>query len=168
MQAVFAESADVDLFQTGSFGAVCVGWIVQLTEDGQAVVDFPDNSDGPIKARSVLTAPALAQSEGPVGLPVLLAFEDGDLSLPIILGVIRTTLYPQTPRPKALLAGPKQQYVAVDGKKIVLDGQEEVVLRCGQSSISLRKDGKIIIKGTDLTSRASRTNKIKGGAVKIN
>jgi hypothetical protein len=49
-----------------------------------------------------------------------------------------------------------------------LEAQEEIVLKCGEGSITLRKDGKIIIKGTHLLSRASGPNRIKGGSVQIN
>ncbi|MCI0640686.1 MAG: DUF2345 domain-containing protein [Gemmataceae bacterium] len=167
MQAVYSESAGIDLLQSPSTGTICIGRIVEMTDDGQALVDFFDNPEGPVKARSVLQTP-LAEGERPEGLAVLLAFEDGDLSLPIILGIIRTSLFSSTRDSKALLTVPKPRFVTADGKKVLLDAKEEIVLRCGQSSITLRKDGKIVIKGTELTSRASRTNKIKGGAVKIN
>jgi hypothetical protein len=50
----------------------------------------------------------------------------------------------------------------------VIEGRDEVVLRCGQGSITLRADGKIVIKGTQLVSRASDTNKIRGASVQIN
>jgi len=51
---------------------------------------------------------------------------------------------------------------------LVIEADEELVLRVGDSSITIRKDGKILIKGTDLVSHAKRMNRIKGGAVSIN
>ncbi|MCC6418741.1 MAG: hypothetical protein IT429_10940, partial [Gemmataceae bacterium] len=48
------------------------------------------------------------------------------------------------------------------------DAKEEIVLRCGKSSITLRKDGKVVVLGAEVVSRASGTNKIKGAAVRIN
>jgi hypothetical protein len=56
----------------------------------------------------------------------------------------------------------------LDGQRIVFDAQNEIVLRCGKSSLTLRKDGKVVVRGTEIVSRASRTNKIKGAAVQIN
>jgi hypothetical protein len=58
--------------------------------------------------------------------------------------------------------------VTVDGRQVTLEGRDEVVLRCGQSSITLTKDGRVVVKGVEIVSRASRTNKIKGGNVNIN
>jgi hypothetical protein len=56
----------------------------------------------------------------------------------------------------------------VDGKTVHFEASEEIVLRCGKGSITLRKDGKIVIKGTHLLSRAAGVNRIKGGQVNIN
>jgi hypothetical protein len=50
----------------------------------------------------------------------------------------------------------------------MFEATEEISITCGKSSITLRKDGRVVIKGTDLVSRAARTNKIRGAAVKIN
>jgi len=41
-------------------------------------------------------------------------------------------------------------------------------LRCGDSQITLTKDGKVVIKGVDVTTRASRTCRVKGSTVNIN
>jgi hypothetical protein len=56
----------------------------------------------------------------------------------------------------------------IDGKRVLFEAREEIVLRCGKGSITLRKDGKIVIKGTHLLSRAQGVNRIKGGQVNIN
>jgi hypothetical protein len=45
---------------------------------------------------------------------------------------------------------------------------EELVLRCGDASITLTRAGKIILRGTYLLSRSSGVNRIKGGSVQIN
>ena len=49
-----------------------------------------------------------------------------------------------------------------------LQATQELTLRVGDGSITIRADGKILIKGTDLVSHAKRMNRIKGGAVSIN
>ena len=51
---------------------------------------------------------------------------------------------------------------------LLLEATEELTLRVGDGSITIRKDGKILIKGTDLVSSAKRMNRVKGGAVAIN
>ena len=55
-----------------------------------------------------------------------------------------------------------------DREHVVIDANEGLTLRCGQGSITLRKDGKILIQGLDIVSRAKRNLKIKGGSVHIN
>jgi hypothetical protein len=52
--------------------------------------------------------------------------------------------------------------------EIVLEARQQLTLRVGDGSITLRADGKIQIKGKDLVSHAQRLNRIKGGAVSIN
>jgi hypothetical protein len=51
---------------------------------------------------------------------------------------------------------------------LVLEAKKSLTIRVGDGSITIRKDGKILIKGRDLVSHAQRTNRIKGGSVAIN
>ena len=51
---------------------------------------------------------------------------------------------------------------------VVIEAAEQLTLRCGPSSIDLRSDGKLLIRGDDVVSRATRTQRIKGGTVAIN
>jgi len=46
--------------------------------------------------------------------------------------------------------------------------EDSLELRCGKSSIVLYRDGRIVVKGTRVTSRASGENKIRGSSVSIN
>jgi hypothetical protein len=52
--------------------------------------------------------------------------------------------------------------------EVVIEAKKNLTFKCGEGSITLRKDGKILIKGKDLVSQARRVNRIKGGAVTIN
>ena len=52
--------------------------------------------------------------------------------------------------------------------EIVIEASKDLLLRCGKSSIQLRRDGKVLIKGKDVVSHAKQTNKLKGGTVHIN
>src|SRR2546425_862239 len=51
--------------------------------------------------------------------------------------------------------------------ELVLEARKQLILKCGAGSITIREDGKILIKGKDLVSHAKRLNRIKGGAVQI-
>jgi hypothetical protein len=62
----------------------------------------------------------------------------------------------------------KLQNVRVNGKKIYIEADDEIHLKCGKSSIFLNRQGKIVVRGANLISRSSGMNKIKGAAVNIN
>jgi hypothetical protein len=53
-------------------------------------------------------------------------------------------------------------------EELVIEATKSLTLRVGDGSITIREDGKILIKGNDLVSHARRTNRIRGGAVAIN
>lgn len=56
----------------------------------------------------------------------------------------------------------------VDGKRVRIVGGDEIVLECGNASITLRRNGRVIIKGTYVETDSAGTNRIKGAAVRIN
>lgn len=105
-----------------------------------------------------------------IGREVLLVFENGDPSRPIVMGVLESvidelvTMEIETPPP----ANEPLVDAKIDGKRVVLEAADEIVLKCGKGSITIAKSGKITIKGTDLLSRSSGINRIKGGTVGIN
>ena len=146
----------------------CIGQIVQITKEGQALVDYHGNLMGPIKARSIIDAVSQHDNRCMGSIPVLLVFENGDPTLPIIVGIIRDKLYPPFPSDEVALPMERPHDAILDGKKMVFDAKEEIVLQCGKSSVTLRKDGKIVVKGTRIISRSSGTNKIRGANVMIN
>lgn len=51
---------------------------------------------------------------------------------------------------------------------LVLAATKNLTLQCGKGSITLRGDGKVLIKGKELVSSAEGMNRLKGGAVAIN
>jgi hypothetical protein len=156
------------LFAAASVGAI-VGRMIEITQQGQAIVDFPGNTVGPLRARSILAGEeSHAAREDLLRRPVLLALENGDPTRPIIVGFVRDELFPSTYGRKAGTSTQARPELTADGQRVTLEANEEIVLRCGRSSITLKQNGKIVVKGADIISRASRTNKLKGAAVAIN
>ena len=158
-----------------------VGRLLATSAPGALIVDFEGNARGPLAARSVvaLDAAALGQALAQRQLVVLL-FENGDARLPIIVGLVPSdpgaallgTLLASTslPAPLPAPASPSARPVEarLDGKRVVLEGKEEVVLKCGEASITLRRDGKLLLRGAYVETHAKGVNRIKGGSVKIN
>jgi hypothetical protein len=140
-------------------GNVNVGRIVCVDEEGHVFVDFPGNDLGPLAARLTASAKAaLGKGADPAGGEVVLIFQNGDPGLPIVLDVIYSLLDE--------ISDDKGD--GTDPEKVNLDAKEEIVLRCGESSITLTRAGKIIIRGTYVLSRSSGANKIKGASIELN
>lgn len=97
-------------------------------------------------------------------LPVsVLVANINDTTKPVIIGVIETKM--------TLDIGdsePSGKRLTIDGKKLLISAHTEIELRCGTSSIKMTKDGKIVIKGNKIVSRAAQVNKVKGATVQIN
>lgn len=91
-----------------------------------------------------------------IGREVTLVFVIGDRSRPIISGLLREP------------SEDRQVRVLVDGETVTLSANRELVLECGKSSIHLRRDGKIVIRGEQLVSRATGTHRIRGGSIQLN
>jgi len=96
-----------------------------------------------------------------VGQQVVLML-DRDGIAPIIMGVLRQAGNSRRDQKTA------QIEVEVDGNRVVVSGERQIVLRCGKASITLTQEGKVLIYGTYLSSHSSGVNRIKGGSVEIN
>lgn len=99
-----------------------------------------------------------------IGTDVVVLCEQGDSQRPIIIGVIKSQPLPSVD------SDSQQKLVSVqaDEDRYVISAEREIVLRCGDASITLTRAGKVIIKGTYVLSYSSGYNKIKGSAVDIN
>jgi hypothetical protein len=147
--------------QDADFSGVVIGKLVDVTRRGEALVDFPGNPGaGP---RSALTLARLEPAH--LGREVALSFEGADPTRPVVLGVVQ---HPELfgTRPEVDANG--RLSASVDDERIVIDATREIILRCGHSSITLTRDGKVRIRGRDLLTRSSGGNRIKGASVQIN
>jgi len=98
-----------------------------------------------------------------IGRSVVVLFDSGALQAPIIMGVIEPhALADLQPTPESGVV------VHADGERHLITAEREIVLRCGEASITLTRAGKVIIKGNYILSRSTGYNKIKGAAIDIN
>lgn len=66
-----------------------------------------------------------------------------------------------TPEPQVIEAD-------IDGRRVKIVARDQIVLECGEASITLHRNGRIVIKGTYVETSSEGTNRIKGGQVRIN
>jgi len=95
---------------------------------------------------------------GDAGAAIVVAFEQGEVRRPVIVGRVQP---PRKEPPPALDA-------RVDGERVVLQGRERIELRCGDASIVLTRAGKVLINGNYVLTRSRGANRVKGAYVGIN
>lgn len=136
----------------------CLGLLQGFDAQGRALVrDAADLQAGAVPARTTVALHA-----DMVGDTVVMVFEAGDRLRPIVLGVVRRTAcepLETVHRPVSAL---------VDDERVVIRAGREVVLQCGEASITLTRTGRVVIKGAQILSHAKGYNRIKGGAIDIN
>lgn len=153
-------------------GEVIIGSVNDVDALGTTYVDFPENpSQQPLKALTTLNL-----SDKDKHRQVALMFEQGDLTKPIVMGLIHSPLQnmienfaPDTEEKSVEIAGALDlDKVQVEGGKMTFEAEQELVFKCGESSITLTKAGKVMIRGKYLLNRSSGVNRIMGGSVQVN
>jgi hypothetical protein len=144
--------------QSNSWPDVVIGELIAITDDGQTpLVLYPGQSGtAAVRARSVVDL----RGEQ-IGRSLVLAFENGDPTLPIVVGVLRSGV-------NQPLDAPGQVQIDADGERMIVSAKQQLVLKCGKASITLTNAGKVIIEGSYVVSRSTGTNRIKGGSVQLN
>ena len=147
-----------------------VGRIVGI-ELGRLMVEF-GSKQAPVAARSVVPMSSherLCAAER--NAEVLLLFVDGDRQQPIITGLLQPeeSIIDLVLEPSAEDgAAAEMAELTVDGEPHTISARDELVLRCGEASITLRRNGRIVLRGNYIESHSRGTNRIKGGSVRIN
>lgn len=158
---------------------VVIGTLVGLDSNGRPLVNFAV-ADYRGEAVVAMSTQALRQQD--IGREVALLFAGGNTQNPIIMGLIHSPLAELLNQPSAELQpsedehseplatreSPAPRETRIDGKRLVFEAEDEVVIKCGEAAIVLTKDGKVTIRGKYLLSRASGVNRILGGSVQVN
>jgi hypothetical protein len=127
--------------------------VVAHADESGIWVERPGQARPAVQARVMtppgVPAPALRPALRP-GQTVVLMIDRSRGAAPILLGVLQ----PISPREPE--------------RRLELEAQDEIVLRCGEASVVLRRNGRIVVRGVYVETRARGVNRIKGGSVSIN
>lgn len=156
-----AKAASPMAVQRGTASAssrVCLGILVDWDDKGP-LVDFDGNRGAPVRARVSSAAGRVRAPRPREPREVVLLVDSRTSKPPVLLGLLQP-----------LDADPSSGELdaRVDGQRVELEGRDEVVLVCGEASITLRRNGRILIRGVQVETRASGVNRIRGGSVAIN
>lgn len=147
-----------------------IGTLESISPDGTPMVSFPEDGATLWAAQSALSEYDFSLL-ATLPVKVVLLVDIKAPQHPVITGVVRDklpTAHCMEQKINDVSSFIGQPDVLVDGQRVTLSAQHEILLQCGKSSILLRRDGKVVIKGSNLISRSSGTNKIKGSSININ
>lgn len=129
------------------------GEVLEITESGTIVVTVGGTGQPRLQCDLLVTS----DSHRPILVPgdSVLTWTPTGGGQPVVLGRIGPSRG-LTPEPDDL------------PDTLLIEAKRSLTLRVGEGSVTIREDGKILIKGKDLVSHAQRMNRIRGGAVTIN
>lgn len=137
---------------------VVIGVLLDVPSAAAPVVAFP----GCPCETGIAAATTTTLSRADIGCQVALMFVAGDASQPLLIGRIQRLAQEVAETPATVAVA------HLDGERLEFSAEREIVLRCGKASITLTREGKVLIKGAYLSSRSSGVNRVRGGSVQIN
>jgi|GEM_PF-1942790 hypothetical protein len=145
--------------------------VVDISPEGIAKVILGGETES-CEASSLLQfASSAAATEALLGRTVLVLADRQ--TQPVILGVVAQRLWEEqdedgSREAQVQLPAGEARSVQLDKRRVDLEATDEIRLTCGKSSLVLRRDGTVIVRGVKVVSRASQSNKIRGATVSIN
>jgi len=134
------------MFAGASDIGIVLGKVVSFEADSPTVL-FEYNGEHFCQPAFATLQPLRAESD--LGADVCVGFSEGKLDRPIVIGKIHRS-------------------VTAAAGGVTVSSEREIILRCGKACIQLKSDGTVSIRGTNVASRASHTNRIRGGNIQIN
>ena len=141
-----------------SIAGLVIGRLMGLGEEDQVEVHLVGSAK---TTRSRSMVPVTADD---VGREVAVALSGPGQQDPLVVGFVQSAA--ELARSRA--APGRHLEARLDGTRVVLEAEQEIELRCGKSTLLLRADGKIVLRGENLVSSAAGPNRIRGGSVQIN
>jgi hypothetical protein len=146
-------SAPIPAFVAGLRKGLELATVVAIV-DGEPRVRL-HGRDEPLVARSLVPIGAAELTR-----EVAVDFIEGDPERPLILGLLHSS------PPRAQASEPVE--LEFDGHHVVVHASERLSLVCGKASITLDASGRVVIKGAQILTRASGSNRIRGASIQLN
>lgn len=124
------------------------GRVVKVT-DGRAFVVVNSLGAQPQPARRLVSVSELEPDDD-----VLIALV-GEARTVVILG-------------RLFDASAPSRDVRVNGRRISVEADSELILKCASATIRIGRDGLVAVRGDRVTTQARGSNRIRGGSVEIN
>lgn len=139
---------------------VVIGTLLELLPDGKVRIAVPSHGISDMRATPVCALTALHE-----GGQIAVMFEQGDTTRALVIGPMAGG---DVASKAADHGEPALREAVIDDERILIEAEHEIELRCGEAAIILTRDGRILLRGTYISSHASATQRIRGGAVQIN
>jgi hypothetical protein len=140
---------------------IVIGTLCGFTDTGEPLVQVEELGLSSVAAQALIEIDATH-----IAQQVALGFQGGNPCRPIVLGFLHQ---PTTENEFAETSQAHQEIEIIEqGRRIVIEAEQELELRCGEAVILLAADGHIQLRGGYITSHADATQRIRGGSVQIN
>jgi hypothetical protein len=155
-----------------------VATVAGVDKSRRVLVNLPDGA-GPVPARFGTHVDALslrrAVADSARVVLLLVPGEGPSPTTPVIIGLVNEHL-PAAPNGEAGVQAPVSAHEArsstmdarVDGQHVRIVARDEIVLECGKASITLRRNGRVLVKGTHVQTDSDGVNLVRGAQVRIN
>lgn len=152
----------------GAGGDIVRGKIVRWDRDGLFVeCELGDRGEQRAELGVAMSAGVIRDAIATKRTVFLAVGRGGADALVVVIG-LRHELPALDPATGAPLETSSVTDARVDGRRVTLEGKDEIVLRCGSASLILRRNGYVVMRGVRVETRAKGVNRIKGGSVQIN
>lgn len=134
---------------------VLVGVLHDFDDAGRPRIVVPGHIGVPRVARAICVL-----GPGQEGQQCALLFEEGDLTRPLIMGVLQ--------EPVITIHALGATTTTQEAESFTVEAERAIELRCGKASLRLSSDGRIELRGSTVVSHATGLNRMRGASIKLN
>lgn len=138
--------------------------VARLVAAGHGAVTVALPGRAPTVARLLASVPRALLERSTPGRELLVVCEGGDPARPIVVGLM------EDPAEAVLALVDGSETIAPQGDDThrVFSAEGSITLVCGEASLTLHADGRVVTRGVNVVSVASEQQRIQGAVVRIN